>query len=109
MITSAHKGINQRVRKALKEAGISLSIVNDDVIPLSLVNMGLEKGKDTFLVITRAALWEDKAEGQAFLTAPTKTCRVFRLTPTQELAADPYPVPELRQRMIRTRFFMCRP
>lgn len=98
LITSAHQGINKRLRKALKKAGISLSIVNDDVIPLPLVNMGLEKGKDTFLVLTRAALWQDEAEGRAFLTEPTNTCRVFRLTPKQELAADPYPVPELRQR-----------
>lgn len=98
LITTPHQGVNQRVRQAIKKSGISESIVNDDIIPASLVNLGLEDGKDTFLVITRAALWENNEQGQAFLNDPTKTCRVFRITPKEELAADPYPVPKLKQR-----------
>ncbi|OGP49972.1 MAG: hypothetical protein A2Y79_14765 [Deltaproteobacteria bacterium RBG_13_43_22] len=98
VVTSAHKGVYQRVRKALKEAGIPFSIVNEDIIPLSMVNMGLQKGKDTFLVLTRAALWEDESAGRAFLEAPKKTCRVFRLTPQKILNEDPYAVPKLKPR-----------
>ena len=98
VITTADREIDQRVRRALVQAGYPNAIVNDDTIPSGLVSMGLEKGKDTFLFITRAALWENEAEGKAFLENPGQFVRVFRVTPRQEKAPDPFPVPTLRRR-----------
>lgn len=98
VITTADRETNRRVRRALLQAGYPSSIVNDDVIPSALVNMGLEKGRDTFLFLVRAALWEDEAKGRAFLEQPGNQLRVFRVTPRQETALDPFPVPVLRPR-----------
>ena len=98
VITCADRNINHRIRRALVPAGYPDSLINDDVIPSSLVSMGLEKGQDTFLFITRAALWDDETAGQAFLDDPQKYVRVFRVTPRQPQPPDPFPVPTLRRR-----------
>ncbi|MCX6555681.1 MAG: hypothetical protein NTZ12_11830 [Candidatus Aminicenantes bacterium] len=98
VITCSDRKINHRIRRALVPAGYPDSLINDDVIPSSLVGMGLEKGKDTFLFITRASLWEDEAAGKAFLDETQKYVRVFRVTPRLQPPLDPFPVPTLRRR-----------
>ncbi|UOK58306.1 hypothetical protein MGI18_02930 [Bacillus sp. OVS6] len=53
--------------------------MNDDNIPIGLVNMGLEKGKDTFSFIMRAAIWAEKFIGDQFLkhscSKPGSSCK----------------------------------
>ena len=109
MITSADREVNRRVRQALIPAGYPSSLINDDVIPSSLVNLGLEKGKDTFLFLTRAALWDDEEAGKDFLDNPGKHVRVFRITPRRPPVPDPLPVPSLRPRGTGTTEFQIIP
>jgi len=47
IISTADKGIDQRVRDALASAGYSMDIVNTAVIPSGLVKMGLDADDDT--------------------------------------------------------------
>jgi hypothetical protein len=98
VITAADQEVSRRIRQALIPAGYASDLINDDVIPSSLVNMGLEKGKDTFLFLTRAALWDDEAAGKDFLENPGQHVRVFRVTPLQRRPPAPFPVPTLRTR-----------
>ena len=87
------------MRDALIAAGYSPDIINDDNIPPSLVHMGLEKGKDTFLTIMRAALWDQPDVGGDYLDNIGDHMRVFRITPNTPVAAgEPWPVPALRVR-----------
>jgi|GEM_PF-2146222 len=66
VIITADKSVNQQIRDALGVAGYSSDIINDDIIPLELVNMGLEKGKDTFISIVRIEIPDERKFGEAY-------------------------------------------
>ncbi|MCP8968111.1 hypothetical protein [Ectobacillus ponti] len=96
IISTADQGINQQIRDALAEAGFDPSIMNNDNIPAGLVNMGLEKGRDTFLFLMRAALWTDPAAGQQYLSNLSQYIKVYRITPkTLQTDLNPWPIPNL--------------
>ena len=96
IVITADQGIDQRVRAAAQAAGFPISVINTDVIPSSLVNMGLEKDADKFVTILRLAFFQDRQAGQAFMS--NIPVRVFRLTPTESMPLDPYKTPALRVR-----------
>ena len=99
IVTSADKGTAARVKAALVEAGYSDLIVNDDIIPPTLVRMGLLKQSDTFAFLNRVAYIKDQDASDAFFGGNQGT--VLRLTPTQQTAPgdlQPQPVPPLKIR-----------
>lgn len=97
IITTADRSVNRQIRSALSAAGFSRDIVNDDNIPPGLANMGLEKGKDTFLFMMRAAVWADPNVGTDYLSNLDRLVKVFRITPGFPLGnPDPWPVPTLK-------------
>lgn len=99
IISSADKGVNQQVRDALGVAGYSSQIMNDDNIPMELVNMGLEKGKDTLLFVMRAQLWAQESIGDAYIKNVHKFFKVLRITPKIPFAnQNPWPIPTLKIR-----------
>ena len=64
-----------------------------------MVNMGLEKGKDTFLLIMRASLWDSQAAGEEYLNNIDTYSKVFRVTPnTTKKILESWPVPTLKTR-----------
>lgn len=99
IISTADRYVNQQVRDALGVAGYSSSIMNNDNIPLDLVNMGLEKGKDTFLFVMRAQLWAQQEIGDAYIKNVDKFFKVLRITPKIPFAnQNPWPIPTLKIR-----------
>jgi hypothetical protein len=99
IITTADQYINYQMRKALINAGFSPDIMNNDNIPRGLVNMGLERGKDTFAILMRAAIWENEEIGQAYLDDLDQYWHVLRITPRKKIETDhPWPIPELKPR-----------
>lgn len=99
LITTADKCVNMQIRDALSVAGYSSDIMNDDNIPMDLVNMGLEKGKDTLIFIMRAAVWAEKDTGDEYFNNLDNFMRVFRITPNIPFAnLHPWPVPTLKTR-----------
>ncbi len=96
IVVTADRGVDERVRAAAEAAGYPVSITNTDVIPSSLVKMGLGPEDDKFLVILRLAFFQDRQAGQAFMAS--MPVRVFRVTPSEGVALDPYEVPALRVR-----------
>ena len=54
-ITTADRGIDARVRAAARRAGFPSSIMNTDLIPQSIVRMGLDEDADSFNIFLRAA------------------------------------------------------
>ncbi|WP_237664876.1 hypothetical protein [Sutcliffiella horikoshii] len=100
VISSADQRINQQVRNALSSAGYDWGIMNDDNIPMNLVNMGLEKGKDTFLFVMRAQLWAQQDVGDAYIHNVEKYFKALRITPKRPIPIhNPWPVPirEIRE------------
>jgi hypothetical protein len=95
-IFTADRGIDARIRAALRRAGYPASIINTIVVPSATLKLGFEPGSDTFLIANRNALWVDKDAGEAYMEKPT--FRVSRLTPKDEAMLDPFPTPPLRIR-----------
>jgi len=94
IISTADRNINEQIRDALGSAGYSPDIMNDDNIPVDLVNMGLEKGKDTFIYMMRIALWADQSLGSHYLNNIDQFIKVLRITPKVHFTyPNPWPVP----------------
>jgi hypothetical protein len=95
-IFTADRGIDTRVRAALRRAGYPASIINTIVVPSATVKLGFEPDSDTFLIANRNALWVNEDAGKAYVEKPT--FRVMRLTPEHEAVLDPFPTAPLRIR-----------
>ena len=96
VVTTADKGIDQRIRAAAKSAGYSDDIINTLVLPSTKLNMGLENNSDTFMMFIRPALYNDTQAGDNYINNTPAT--VFRITPNSTTELDPYDVPEQRVR-----------
>ena len=96
VITTADRKLDALLRTKLDQAGIPASIVNSDVIPRSVVKMGLDVDGDAFAMLYRVALFGDAAAGEAYLQGGDVT--VLRITPKAATTIDPAPVPELKAR-----------
>ena len=95
-IFTADRGIDARVRDALRRAGYPAAIINTIVVPSAALKLGFESDSDTFLITNRNALWVDPVAGETYVENPTY--RVLRLTPEPEAVLDPFPTPALRVR-----------
>ncbi|CAM3815378.1 hypothetical protein [Mesobacillus thioparans] len=110
IITTADMNINNQMRDALKAAGFSTSIMNNDNIPVGMANMGLEKGKDHFNFVMRAILFADPTVGKEYLTNLSDYVKVFRITPINPVTQlHPWPIPELKRRETNTTEFEILP
>ncbi|MDW8803016.1 hypothetical protein P8V03_17915 [Clostridium sp. A1-XYC3] len=110
IITTADRGINAQMRDALVASGFSPGIMNDDNIPMAMVNMGLEKGKDTFSFIMRAAIWLDYDVGWDYINNLENYVKVLRITPkTAYPALNPWPIPALKKHETGTTEFQVVP
>jgi len=99
IVSTADRNINKQIRDALGMAGYSSDIMNNDNIPMDLVNMGLEEGKDTFIFMMRIALWAEQNIGGEYLNNIDKFIKVFRITPKIPMPNEvPWPVPTLKIR-----------
>ena len=98
IVTTADSGIDKRIRKAARKAGLQEDIINTDIIPSSAVKLGFESDADEFVFLHRIALPKYGYEGEvsAYLQNPGGV--VFRVTPATPAAVDSYPMPRLRVR-----------
>ncbi len=96
IVTTADKGVDQRIRAVAESVGYSDGIINTQVIPSPMLNMGLENNSDTFTIYIRPALFKDKQVGNDYINSTPAT--IFRITPNKSTKLDPYNVPELRVR-----------
>lgn len=96
IIITADRGIDQRIRAAAQSAGYSDDIINTQVLPSTILKMGLENDSDTFAAFVRPALFNDTQAGDDYINNTPAT--VFRITPNNTTELDPYDYPELRVR-----------
>jgi hypothetical protein len=110
IITTADQSVNKQIRDALAGAGFDPDIMNDDNIPAGLVNMGLEKGKDSFAFLMRVAIWAEKFIGDQYLNNLSRYMKVYRITPkTVYTSLNPWPVPNLKIKETGTTEFQILP
>lgn len=99
------KGVYSRINKhmcdALKDSGFSLGIMNNDNIPIDLVNMGLEKSKDHFSFVMRANIFQEPDVGWDYIYNMDKYFTVLRITPKSHILLHiPGPYRHLKQRRL---------
>lgn len=110
IITTADKGINKQMRDALAESGFNPGVMNNDNIPIDLVNMGLEKGKDTFMFAMRVANFENPDIGWDYIYNLDKYFTVLRITPEKPYPAErSWSIPSLKNKEICTTEFQVVP
>ena len=109
IVITADKGTDARVRAAATAVGIPLAIINTDIIPSSVVRMGIDedpimppsgppKEFDAFVFIHRIFLNEGlESEFEQYLENPG--VRVLHLTQDpQTVKLDPFPMPQVLKR-----------
>jgi hypothetical protein len=96
IVSAADRGIAERIIEAAELAGYPSSIMNTDVIPSSILNMGLDNSSDTFAFIIRLNFFQDPLAGNAYVSHPPGT--VLRVTAKQPVKTNLYAVPQLRVR-----------
>ena len=96
VVSTADKGIDQRIRAAAQSAGYSEGIINTQVLPSAMLKMGVENNSDTFGVFIRPSLFADEQAGDDYIA--NKPAIVFRITPNESVKLDPYNMSELKVR-----------
>jgi hypothetical protein len=96
LITTADETLEKQLKTTLGSLGVTSSIVNDDVVPRSIVKMGIDDASDDLTMLFRVALFDDENAGDAWMNGPPIT--VLRITPKTARAIAPYEVPTLRPR-----------
>lgn len=96
LIFTPDQGTDARVRAALQQAGYPAGIINTVVFPASMLNLGHSNAADELFVALRNALWQNEADGNAYIRNPP--LHLFRVTPRIETIANPFPAPRLRVR-----------
>ncbi|MGI5935856.1 MAG: hypothetical protein ACOX7I_03490 [Oscillospiraceae bacterium] len=110
IITTADKRINKYMRDALKDSGFSPGIMNNDNIPIELVNMGWEKGKDHFSFVMRANIFQDPVVGWDYIYNMEKYFTVLRITPKKPYSpSHPWPIRALKAKETCTTEFQVIP
>ena len=96
IVATADRGIYQRIRDAALSAGYSADIFNTQVLPSSMLNMGLEDSSDMFIMLIRPALYKDEQAGDDYRNNIPAV--LLRITPNGSAEPDRYDYPDLRVR-----------
>jgi hypothetical protein len=96
IITTADASLDARLRTLLDAAGAPRGIANSDLMPRSLLRMGLGADADLLTVLWRVALFDDAAAGEAWLASVPGV--LLRIYPAASRAIDPSALPTLRPR-----------
>jgi hypothetical protein len=99
MVTTADQGINERVQEAAISVGYDPKIMNTDIIPSDIVNMGLDADCDTFSFLNRTAMFDNPIDKDNYNSNPGVVA--FRVTPAASATptvVNPFPTPTMRLR-----------
>jgi len=96
IISTANQPTENMIRNAAKKVGINNKNIFTDIIPETIVNMGINPNDDEFLFLHRTTHFEDEAAMHEFLRDPDYY--IFRLTPQKTIDELYYPIPELTVR-----------
>jgi hypothetical protein len=96
IISTADRGIDERVRAAAESAGYPQEIINTEVLPSAMLRLGTNKQDDAMAFLHRMYSFKDPQAGSAYMNNLSGI--VLRITPNESASLDPYPVPKLRVR-----------
>jgi len=93
IISTANQPTDFMIRNAAKRAGIPAETIFTDIIPESIMNMGIQPNDDEFLFLHRTTHFMDEASMQSFLNNPGYY--IFRITPSKDITELFFPIPNL--------------
>lgn len=88
----------EEVKAELLRCGFDEAVINEAPFPARSLNMGLEAGDDVFNILMRVSQPEDRAAYEAWQNGVSDKIHVYRLTPKEESAANPYAMEPMRER-----------
>lgn len=98
LILTPDQGTDAGIREALKSAGYPEGIINTNVLPASMLNLGHSETGDEFRINLRTARFEDPRAGNRYIESAPDNLHLFRVTPRTPAIANPFPMPPLRVR-----------
>ncbi len=98
VIFTPDRGIDARIRAAAGSAGFSDSLINTDIIPVTLARLGMGADADELTVLHRTTYFADTNAGAQYMADMSSAIQLWRVTPVSSPAPDPFPMPELRVR-----------
>jgi hypothetical protein len=98
LIFTPDQGTDAGIRAALRQAGYPEAIINTNVLPASMLNLGHGETADQFQITLRTARFEDPIAGQSYIMDAPKNLHLLRVTPRTPAIANPFPMPPLRVR-----------
>ena len=98
LIFTPGRGTDAAIRTALQDAGYPEAIINTNVLPSSMLNLGHGETADEFQIVLRTAQFEDPHAGDRYAMDAPDNLHVLRVTPHTPAIANPFPMPRLRVR-----------
>jgi hypothetical protein len=98
IVCTANTESYSRIIKVLRNSGYPMKIINQDVIPFDLVNMGLGEESDTFMILNRIGPKPELNKKSLEAYRLSEPFKVYRLTPNESIPPKPFLVPRLRVR-----------
>ncbi len=98
LIFTPDQGTDAGIRAALRRAGYPEAIVNTNVLPASMLNLGHGETADEFQILLRTAQFDDPMAGERYITDAPGNLYLLRVTPRTPAIANPLPMPPLRVR-----------
>jgi len=114
VISTPDRNTDAVIRAEIAKAGFDVGIVNTEVIPSSLLRLGLDEEGDELNFLFRTAFFENEEDCESYTSDPPLVGYkeilvkppyksnfrgwVFRVTPPEDLEKDPFPVTPLRVR-----------
>lgn len=96
IVSTADKGIDNRIRTAAISSGYTPDIFNTEILPSNILRMGVDAESDGFTFLHRMAFFQDQTSGSDYLNETPGV--VLRITPKQPAKLNPYSMPKLRVR-----------
>jgi hypothetical protein len=96
IISTADKGVNDRISEAAKAANYPSGILNTEALPYPLLRMGWDNESDLYVFGQRVALFKDEKTKRDYLNWTPGV--ILRLTPKVPAKLDPFGMPALRVR-----------
>jgi len=96
IVSTADMGIDNRIKAAAISAGYAPEIYNTEILPSSILNMGVDVKSDGFTFLHRMTYFSNQTEEKDYMNETPGV--VLRITPNQSAELNPYSMPELRVR-----------
>jgi hypothetical protein len=96
IVSTADRGIDNRVKAAATSSGYDPDIFNTEILPSNILRMGVDVYSDAFIFLQRMTYFQNETSGADYLDETPGV--VLRITPNQSVEPDPFPMPELRVR-----------